>query len=326
MKTMTVNFEAYVNKSAVPVVWYAIGCSFFMSLCILFAVVSVISAHNSDLPVDGSGIIFNLVIGLIIVGGITYSLYLQERRDTARRALTNFIIDNQWQAEISSLDYVATSLLGVSNPKVLRSYAGEYYGHEMHLVNYRYITGSGRSEKTHYFTNLCLFLNNSFPMMLLDDKQNNGLFGSDLPSRISGGKSLQLEGDFNNRFRLTIVPDSERDVLQLITPDFMQELLQSPAAADIELEANQLFIIVEGDGLSLEPLQNLFGMADIVLKNINEVSRTWQASSSALTIDAMTQTALRPRQQVWKQQQLKIGISLATVIGYAIFILVTSTH
>jgi hypothetical protein len=254
------------------------------------------------------------------VGGL--GAYSVVRFWYGRLAYGRFLVDNGWQSTVETdLTNLATSLINTQQPPSIGyGFSGSYKGLEMHAVKYVYITGDQRSATAHTFVNLAFYLEHSFPLVILDDKNNDFLFASNLPERISGGKSLQLEGTFNQRFRLTVMPDTERDVLQLLTPDFMHELYESTAAADIEIEANRLFVIARATDFDQKSLRNLFGMADVVLKNLDELSDTWQASSSTQTVEAMTATALTPRLGLITIKPKVTGL-IGLVIGLTAYLL-----
>jgi hypothetical protein len=221
------------------------------------------------------------------------------KRNAAQKAmLKKFLADNGWkQTEGVGFEAVATSLLNVGDSqKVIESFEGTYKQIPFQAVTYRFSTGSGKNRREYKYTNLCFSLQNVFPLIVLDDKKNNFFGLSNLPDRISDAKKLEVEGDFYKRFNLYVLPGSEQQVLHLLSPDFMAELMDVADSADVELQADRLFIISEQDSLVDENgMKALFAMAEVVLKNIAEIADTWQKSSSAEAIAAMKSQAWQPR-------------------------------
>lgn len=262
----------------------------------------------------------------LYIGGITaaigYGVYFWKKSAAEQAAFEKFLADNGWGGPgFESFDDVATSLLGVGRDEHLKhAFSGRYHGLTFRGLVYEYTTGSGKSQQTHSIANLHFILSQQFPLLLLDDKKNNTWMFSDLPNRIDGGKQLQVEGDFNSRYKLTVLPGTEQEVLQLLTPDFMAELMNNPEAGDIELEADKLFIICPSGNLNYQTIFKMFTTADIVLKHLNEVADTWQASSSPESMETMAATALTPRSQVFKARHVGIA-TLAGVALYLIFLL-----
>lgn len=318
-----VNYEAFTSPLKVSKKWLYVGVA---STGLMFPALICADAVNHSHPDNIAATLLALTTLICFIGFLAGFFIYSTQKNTARGLrFFQLLSDNGWSLTLEpGLEHVATSLLGIGNyPGTGVSFAGKYRGVDMYAVTYKFETGSGKSRQVHSFTNLYFYLGGVFPLMVLDDKKNDELFSvSDLPERIKGGQALKLEGDFNDRFKVTVLPGSEREVLQLLTPDFMQEMYQTPAKANVEIEADKLFIITKSNEFSLQNLQNLFGMADVVLKNISEVSDTWQASSSPQTIETMAVEALTPRAHaLTKRKGVSIGAILIVVFYVAVMLL-----
>ena len=120
----------------------------------------------------------------------------------------------------------------------LNSATGRYFD----LGSYQYSTGSGRSRTTHHWGFLALQLDRRLPNMVLDSKENNSLFGSDLPIRFTRDQVLSLEGDFDRHFTLYCPKEYEQDALYVFTPDLMALLIDDAGSFDVEIVDDWMFI------------------------------------------------------------------------------------
>ncbi|GEM_PF-1774586 len=316
----TVNYRALDNPPHVS------RLGLVVSLCglvpLLIILVLGLSGNQTVFGASSIGGVFVIFVyggfGALIAG---FVLYASKQRQAHLIAFAQFLIDNNWApSDETSFDNVATSLLGVGhNQEIHQAFVGIYRGLPLHGVVYRYITGSGKSQETHYFTDLCLELAQNFPLIVLDNKRNNVWRFSDLPERVPGGKTLQLEGDFNDSYRTTVLPGTEQEVLTLLTPDFMAELLQVPKQADIEIEGNKLFVITPVNSFKGPATHALFATADIVLKHLNELADSWQASDSPDAVSQMAATALTPRNNILLRPKHINILGYAGIFLYALF-------
>jgi len=109
--------------------------------------------------------------------------------------------------------------------------------------NYRYVTGSGKSQTTHNWGFLAFNLDRALPHMVLDSRANNGLFGgTNLPTVFAKNQVLHLEGDFDQYFTLYCPKEYERDALYVFTPDLMALLIDNAAPFDVEIIDTWMFV------------------------------------------------------------------------------------
>lgn len=280
-----------------------------------------------------------LVIGviwvLLILAGMMASsvAYHTIRERKQEKVVQQFAERNGWQTDkMDAKDSVATALLGSwDGERISAALKGTYKNVPFKAVHYTFYVGEGdAASQENNFVNLCFTLPHVFPFVVLDDKRDNYFMGrSSLPGRVGGVKTLSLEGNFDNRFQTMTLAGSERDVLHLLTPNFMAALMDTPARADIELQGNKLFIIKRAASLADgQALKELFAMADVALYYIQRASDTWQASSSQEAVAAMAQTAVQPREQYVDKTafspMIKIWagvgcLMLLTVISFALY-------
>jgi hypothetical protein len=318
-----VNYKAFSRERHTPWLFLMpgiIGAVAFFALLIM-AMTQTARAHqplNSDTELPHGGLI---VLALTVVF-ISIGLSAWRRSKYLDTAYRQFLADNRWSGITEpSTDDVATSMMGIGHSqKISDSFSGTYHGMPFRAVIYKYTTGSGRSSTDHFFADLHFELKQTFPLIVLDNKASEHFkFVDDLP-RISDTHELQLEGNFNSQYKVSVMPGTEQEVLQVLTPDFMAELMNGSLKVDAELEANKLYIVKHGPThWQAADLQALFAMADVMTKNLGELAGTWQASSSTSTVAAMTDTALVARQKAILQPQHWVGIGTVIVIIVYLF-------
>jgi hypothetical protein len=121
------------------------------------------------------------------------------------------------------------------------------------MVVYGVTVGKEKSEQELSFTIARITLPVVLPHILLRAKGDK----TDMRQDFVDYESLQLEGDFGDYFTLEVEKGQEVDVLEVITPDVMQTLVDYSQHEDIEIAANNLYFIVRGDARSLESIKQL---------------------------------------------------------------------
>ena len=128
---------------------------------------------------------------------------------------------------------------------------------------------SGEPEGVGY---LALRLDRKLPHIVLDSRQNNGVFGTpiaaatNLPEFLDRSQVLSLEGDFDKYFTLYCPKAYERDALYLFTPDLMALLIDNAAPFDVEIVDDWMFVYSTQHFDSLRPqaFLRLFTIRDTV--------------------------------------------------------------
>lgn len=105
--------------------------------------------------------------------------------------------------------------------------------------------------------------------IVLDSGQNNSLRSNLRIDKLPKQK-INLEGDFNKRFRLYCKEDQQIIALQIIAPDVMVFVLDNLLTIDLEIINSQLAIISKGGAKSLDKLKSSLELA----MQIDKLSRT----------------------------------------------------
>jgi hypothetical protein len=122
------------------------------------------------------------------------------------------------------------------------------------LFVYQTATGSGRSQHTYAFTIARVRMTAAMPHILLRAKGN---IWSSIRPEFEDHEALSLEGDFNDYFSLQIEKGQEINVLEILTPDVMQTLINYSQKEDIEILGRYLFFIMSGDSRTPESTKKL---------------------------------------------------------------------
>ena len=183
------------------------------------------------------------------------------------------------------------------------------------IGNFRYVTGSGRSQTTHTWGFLAISLDRAMPNIVLDAKANNSLFGSNLPVTLDKKQILHLEGDFDEHFTLYCPAEYEQDALYIFTPDLMSLLIDQASPYDVELVDQWMFVYSSRPFELTQPavLQRLFTIADTV--GAKAVSQTEHYADDRVGDPAANIVA--PQGARLKRGASLVGIVIAVVfIGF----------
>lgn len=191
---------------------------------------------------------------------------------------------------------------------------GDYQKLPFEFSNYYYTTGSGRSRQTHDYGVLRITLTRKLPHIVLDNRSNNFLNISNLPT-YKGRQKLQLEGDFNKYFDLYVPAGYERDALYFITPELMQQLIDYGAKFDIEIIDNYLYIYSEKP-FKLQKEETIRGLFTLIHLLGGEVQENTQRYSDANIGNRAANIIGTPG------QRLKTRISWVAIVLVIIYLLV----
>ena len=184
---------------------------------------------------------FSLIVPLIIfVVPVIIILSVMLRRDKiAQTKLKEFAKEN---------DLVFTEKIYQVNESGVIFRGGGHSGKMTDVVDfdencrfgkYEYSTGSGEDEHIHEETFLRIKLSGKMPHIIIDSRKN-----SDTLRGISSldADRLRLEGNFPDTFRVYTVKNRQIDVLSILTPDVMRDLLDFGNGYDFELVDNELYV------------------------------------------------------------------------------------
>lgn len=228
----------------------AFGIWSLITLIVAIVERSVAGALGSMLPV--------VIAGVIIVGMVAAF----RRADMMTIRLWRFAIDNGWQYARSVVNPTHQGMIfqqGHSRKAEHLIYKiGSPDEATFEIGSHQYTVGSGKNQRTYYWTYTAIELDRHVPHMVLDAKSNNArFFGksfmSNLPASFRRDQVISLEGDFDKYFTLYAPEQYKRDAYYVFTPDLMALLIDHSHQFDAEVVDNKLFIYSPRSGKLLDP-------------------------------------------------------------------------
>ena len=255
---------------------------------------------------ERGGILMGAAFTGFVIAGALYNWQATKKIIVAeKRYIDKLLKTNNWQASSTDgVDHIATSLLADGHSfKIHHAFHGEYQQQAFEARVVSYITGHDKSEKTHSFVCLQFSVAPVLPFIQLAAWQNKLLADADMKPSMQSTTSLQLEGKFNERYSVAIVPGTQQRVLQFMTPDFMDEVMALRNGANMEFAGPNFFAIAAfQQELFFElniSIKKAFSVADACLKQMAEIARSWDAHATKAELGQFAQTAQQPRLELF---------------------------
>jgi hypothetical protein len=181
-------------------------------------------------------IIFTLPLAMLFTGYMYLLVRIQHEFMRQFAAANGFLYFAK-----GSLDDLDGMLFQIGRKKsVVDVVIGNYNGSPMKLFTYTYVTGEGKSSQTHNYTVFKFHLDANMPDLVLENK--NYFFGEPIFQDKTDKVNLELEGDFNKYFRVSVPDGYEIEALQVFTPNIMLDLEEKYRALSMEIVNSHLFI------------------------------------------------------------------------------------
>lgn len=284
----------------------------------IFAVIliGVISALASGGTSDGSGGFIMLLFLAVFIG---VAIFVIVRHFGSGGSWAKWMRLSQF-AEANGLQFRSRSanpnysgmIFSLGDSRSAYNHLNSRTGRFFDLGSFQYSTGSGKSRATHYWGFLALNLDRKLPNMVLDSKENNTLFGSDLPITFKRDQILSLEGDFDNHFTLYCPQEYGQDALYVFTPDLMALLIDDAGSFDVEIVDDWMFIYSPHQFAPLDARNyaRLFNIAQTVgTKTVSQTANYHDDRVGSATADIVAPQG----------QRLRHGTSIgALIVGGAI--------
>lgn len=159
------------------------------------------------------------------------------------------------------------------------------------MFEYAFTIGRGKSSTTYISTVMTLPTAVPLPRILLDSKTNKG---GAYKHKFEDSEALELEGNFNETFRLQIAKGSHIDALAIMTPDVMQSILDYGHLFDIEIKDTSIHIISVNDQRTTKDLPKFIEGALAVYTQLTEKIQRYNSAqaSHSFVAPALTQAEL----------------------------------
>jgi len=209
-----------------------------------FIFVGVISQLVSDGPIGNALTPLIFVAAFIILAAVVIVRHFGSGGQWAKwMRLSEFAADNGLQFRTRSAHPTYSGMIfGIGDSRSAFDHFTSTSGRYFDFGDYQYSTGGGRDRTTRFWGFLALHLDRKLPNMVLDSKENNTLFGSDLPITLNRDQILSLEGDFDQHFTLYCPQEYQMDALYVFTPDLMALLVDDAGSYDVEIVDDWMFV------------------------------------------------------------------------------------
>jgi hypothetical protein len=142
--------------------------------------------------------------------------------------------------------------------------------HEIKIFTYNFTVGFGKTAHTYSFTIFENTFSGNMPHILLEPRS---LFFDPMDFNFSGGHEIALEGDFNKHFYFTVEKEFEIEALQIFTPDFMAELIDSSKKFGFEFYKNKLYIYNSSFITKPNQIEEFFNISNKLCDRVEPVVR-----------------------------------------------------
>lgn len=210
-----------------------------------------------------------VVIGIIMLAPFLY--YLYHRRNTVRAAkLQRFAQANNIAAiQASAPDAHVGMLFETGHNRLIIS--GITTEDQIEVGTYRYVTGGGRSARTHHFTYFSVPLASTYPNFVMDSKKNNTVknsfysgFSLNAPVFIKKNQKISFDTQFDDVYKVYVTAEGHEALKKILTDDVRAKLLQYIPNWDMEIVGNRLVVFSPGqvDLTHADTLRSLIAKAD----------------------------------------------------------------
>lgn len=152
--------------------------------------------------------------------------------------------------------------------------SGGYQNWPFLLFLYKYTIGYGRNQQTYHRAVITIDFNTNLPTFVLRRHSVLQLLNEEGDNIKSSGytEKLELEGDFNKHFQVFVKPNTQPDVLTILTPDIMQ-ILEGLDKYEIELAPLGRFYVYTFNYITKrQQLIDLYRAVGILTEKIGQIA------------------------------------------------------
>ena len=197
----------------------------------------LIANDDSFAILIGIFLLFILLIPQIIMYWVAYK---QVRREFMQQIAESLGYTYSTSAPLESVSGVLFS--DGHAQKIYDVISGTYKNFPVRLFTYQYTTGYGKSAHTFYTTCLELTYEASLPHILL---YPGYIFAMGLMLDLDVFEKVSLEGNFDDYFSLYVSKNAQVETREILTPDIMQELIQSFTNYKMEINGNKVYMSIQ---------------------------------------------------------------------------------
>jgi hypothetical protein len=228
-------------------------------------------------------------LGFSELGGLALSVialfrYLNIRAKYRDQVFNRFIRDNHWLHEESDRNNKIPDILlsaGGSHEQG-DSFKGNFAGHTFTCFLCEFVAFDSQVRS---YICMSFKLSRSYPTIIVGNKNNDHIFRQsegDIAYRIPDGISMQLEGDFNSKFRVMTTKRDQKHTLEVLTPDILEIITDYTLYnIDVEIQGKDFYLMCASDSYSERNMKAIFDMSSRTLGKLDHLSKSWLASEKS---------------------------------------------
>jgi hypothetical protein len=138
---------------------------------------------------------------------------------------------------------------------------GVYQNISMRIFTLCFTIGYGKGSHSYSYTVFESTLDKVVPDILLYSKLYQGVISDFL----SGDETVELEGDFNQYFKLRVPKGQEEEAYKIFAPDVMADLIDKAQNVSFEFVGNKLYIYASEIIATREKMQSMFSLSEYLV-------------------------------------------------------------
>jgi hypothetical protein len=247
----------------------------------IFSVVYVFVNKTSEKLGSLMMAVLFLAIGYLLILYILDLIVDPKKRKQLDAAFAPFLASNGFMVAKSnniSLAY-APFIYGISSQaSTSMAFEGSIGGTLFNVFTYTYYKDTRSGKDSFPFTVFRFSVTKPLPHIVLDSRKNDGIISS-IPRYFNDDQRIELEGDFNNYFDLFAPRDYEIETLDILSPDFMQMLIDFHSDFDVEINKTEIYLISKGINYDQQSMAELFKAAEVLIEKFNLKLQVWSMAA-----------------------------------------------
>jgi len=145
------------------------------------------------------------------------------------------------------------------SPHLTDVMSGTYKDRLVRIYTYQYTTGSGKNQQTHTYTVFEMNYGAPLPHIIMN-----------VPELFAPGdvEHVELEGNFDNDFKLFVSKGQQMEIREIFQPDVMQELISSFTSFSMEISGATVYIMRTGTLTNKQKFLDIISAIDKLFDDI----------------------------------------------------------
>jgi len=192
------------------------------------------------------------------------------------------------------------------NKRVFDVVSGKDNDDDIRCFNYKFTLNTGRDQVDVEITVMEYDLQVSVPDLIIEPAMLDEL-GLDLVIP-EGYKRLSLEGNFDKKFHTYMISGSQVDILEILTPDVMEIMLDAGNKYNTELAGTRLIISRDELAKSSDDLELMFDLGKALAAKI-------RSTAKIMSFDGGPEAAVLAKTRIQELVKYRIRIGIILLIG-----------